>query len=162
MKKFCEVEKSEIGIPTNEIVQISQDNNINGCINFNRIRVTIRSRRAIKRKKNMIPIVVLILVGISMNFVRADNRQQHQNTRQRYQPNVSDLDTSASYYYECVPFYLLRVFFSSFYSLGTSLSFLFTILKIVWMLTGDLHLIKHPNMERDEKKFHCDRRDLSD
>lgn len=111
MKKFCEVEKSEIGIPTNEIVQISQDNNINGCINFNRIRVTIRSRRAIKRKKNMIPIVVLILVGISMNFVRADNRQQHQNTRQRYQPNVSDLDTSASYYYECVPIYLLRVFF---------------------------------------------------
>lgn len=111
MKKFCEVEKSEIGIPTNEIVQISQDNNINGCINFNRIRVTIRSRRAIKRKKNMIPIVVLILFGISMNFVRADNRQQHQNTRQRYQPNVSDLDTSASYYYECVPIYLLRVFF---------------------------------------------------
>lgn len=111
MKKFCEVEKSEIGIPTNEIVQISQDNNINGCINFNRIRVTIRSRRAIKRKKNMIPIVVLILVGISMNFVRADNRQQHQNTRQRYQPNVSDLDTSASYYYECVPIYLLRFFF---------------------------------------------------
>lgn len=50
------------------------------------------------------------------------------------------------------PIYLFTFSVSSFYSLGKSLSFLFAILKIVRMLTGDLHLIKHPNMERETKK----------
>lgn len=65
----------------------------------------------ISGKKNMIPMVVLILFGISMNLVRAENQyrqphqqqQRYQNNRQqqRMQPNLSDVDNSA-YYYECV------------------------------------------------------------
>lgn len=72
----------------------------------------------ISGKKNMIPMVVFILFGISMNLVRAENqyRQPHQqqqryqnnnnhnnNNRQqqRLQPNVSDANDD-SYYYECV------------------------------------------------------------
>lgn len=67
----------------------------------------------ISGKKNMIPMVVFILFGISMNLIRAENQyrqphqqqqqQRYQNNRQqqRMQPNLSDVDNSA-YYYECV------------------------------------------------------------
>lgn len=73
-----------------------------------------------KKNINMIPMIVLILVGISLNMVRADNQlphrqqqqqqqQRYQNNRQQYQqrspPNVTkDVDYSA-YYYECVKKY---------------------------------------------------------
>lgn len=69
----------------------------------------------ISGKKNMIPMVVFILFGISLNLVRAENQyrqphqqqqqQRYQNNRQqqRVQPNISEVDNSA-YYYECVLF----------------------------------------------------------
>lgn len=71
------------------------------------VRIVAIKVRTIGRKK-MIPMIVFILFGISMNIVRAENQyrqqQRYQNSRQqqRYQPNISDLDLSASYYYECV------------------------------------------------------------
>lgn len=69
------------------------------------------------KKTNMIPMVVFILFGISMNLVRAENqyRQPHQqqqryqnNNRQqqqRLQPNITEVDNSASFY-EYVLLYL--------------------------------------------------------
>lgn len=77
------------------------------------------TKRQISGKKNMIPMVVFILFGISMNLVRAENQyrqphQQHQQQRyqnnnnqrqqqqQRLQPNVSDDVDNSAYYYECV------------------------------------------------------------
>ncbi|XP_031626110.1 uncharacterized protein LOC116342577 [Contarinia nasturtii] len=79
-----------------------------------RIVTVAATKRQISGKKNMIPMVVFILFGISMNLVRAENqyRQPHQQQQQqqRYQnnnnqrqqqlqPNISDVDNSA-YYYE--------------------------------------------------------------
>lgn len=72
------------------------------------IVTVVAIKQHISGKKTMIPMVVFILFGVSMNLVRAENQyrqqQRYQNTRQqqRLQPNVSDLDLSASYYYECV------------------------------------------------------------
>lgn len=45
---------------------------------------------------------VLLLIGISMDLVRAENQYRSQNSRhQRMQPNLTDADYP-SYYYECV------------------------------------------------------------
>lgn len=66
------------------------------------------------KKTNMIPMVVFILFGISMNLVRAENQyrqphqQRYQNNRQqqqRLQPNITEVDNSASFY-EYVLLYL--------------------------------------------------------
>lgn len=66
----------------------------------------------ISGKKNMIPMVVFILFGISINLVRASaenqyrqphqQQQRYQNNRQQQQQQQrTDVDNSA-YYYECV------------------------------------------------------------
>ncbi|XP_055306913.1 uncharacterized protein LOC129571171 [Sitodiplosis mosellana] len=78
-----------------------------------RIIAVAATKLQISGKKNMIPMVVLILFGISMNLVRAENqyRQPHQQQQQRYQnnnnnrqqrmqPNVSDATDDSAYYYE--------------------------------------------------------------
>lgn len=76
-----------------------------------RIATAAATKLQISGKKNMIPMVVFILFGISLNLVRAENQyrqpqqqqQRYQNNRQqqRLQPNITEVDNSASYY-ECV------------------------------------------------------------
>lgn len=97
---------------------------IPGCRFVLQIVTVASTKLTISGKKNMIPMVVFILVGISMNLVRAENNQyrqphRYQNNRQqstssssqqqqqpstdKLRPNLSDIDDSA-YYYECVPY----------------------------------------------------------
>lgn len=49
----------------------------------------------------MIPVVVLILIGCSVDLVRMENNFNQQRRQQQQLKNITDIDYTP-YYYECV------------------------------------------------------------
>lgn len=76
------------------------------CIELPTVAIT---KLMISGKKNMIPMVLICLIGISINLVRADpqllqqrqQQQQHSRQYQQQRSTTKNVDSSA-YYYECV------------------------------------------------------------
>lgn len=60
-----------------------------------------RTNRRIENWVNMIPVIVLILIGCSVDLVRTENNFNQHRRQQQQLKNITDIDYTP-YYYECV------------------------------------------------------------